>query len=161
MNKKIVTNTLFIKEGKILLGLKKRGFGVGKFNGFGGKLEDSETVLDAAIRECREEVGLTPLDIEKVAEIHFAEDYSFAMHLFVCHIWTGKIIESDEMKPMWFDLNNLPYEQMWDDDKYWMPLVKQGKKFKAYFNFESDNDRDGTMINEVVSYKIQLVNNFK
>eukprot|EP00056_Hartaetosiga_gracilis_P017259 m.6783 g.6783 ORF g.6783 m.6783 type:complete len:151 (-) comp5533_c0_seq1:454-906(-) len=39
---------------RILLGMKKRGFGKGKFNGFGGKLEKGETVEEAAVRELQE-----------------------------------------------------------------------------------------------------------
>ena len=46
------------KDDKILLGMKKRGFGKGKYNGFGGKKEDNETIHDAAIRELREESGI-------------------------------------------------------------------------------------------------------
>jgi 8-oxo-dGTP diphosphatase / 2-hydroxy-dATP diphosphatase len=35
---------------KILLGLKKRGFGKGKWNGFGGKLEKDENIIECAKR---------------------------------------------------------------------------------------------------------------
>jgi 8-oxo-dGTP pyrophosphatase MutT (NUDIX family) len=42
--------------------MKKRGFGNGKYNGFGGKVENGETIQQAAIRETIEESGLTPLD---------------------------------------------------------------------------------------------------
>jgi 8-oxo-dGTP diphosphatase / 2-hydroxy-dATP diphosphatase len=34
----------------VLLGMKKRGFGAGKYNGFGGKIEENESNLDGAIR---------------------------------------------------------------------------------------------------------------
>jgi 8-oxo-dGTP pyrophosphatase MutT (NUDIX family) len=47
-----------VTDGEVLLGMKKRGFGVGKFNGFGGKVESGESVPDAAVRELREESGL-------------------------------------------------------------------------------------------------------
>ena len=47
-----------IKQGKILLGVKKRGFGIGKLNGFGGKPQENEHIDDAAIRELEEEIGL-------------------------------------------------------------------------------------------------------
>ena len=40
---------------RLLLGLKKRGFGQGKWNGFGGKLDEGETPRQAAIREMKEE----------------------------------------------------------------------------------------------------------
>jgi 8-oxo-dGTP pyrophosphatase MutT (NUDIX family) len=37
------------------VGLKKRGFGQGKWNGFGGKVEAGETIEAAAARELKEE----------------------------------------------------------------------------------------------------------
>lgn len=46
-----------------MLGLKKRGFGVGKYNGFGGKVCVNESIIDAAIRETQEEANITPKDI--------------------------------------------------------------------------------------------------
>lgn len=50
---KYYTNAFVVKDGKVLLGYKKRGFGVGKYNGFGGKVEPGELPRDAAIRELR------------------------------------------------------------------------------------------------------------
>jgi 8-oxo-dGTP diphosphatase/2-hydroxy-dATP diphosphatase len=47
-----------VSSWRILLGMKKRGFGMGKWNGFGGKVEPAETVEDAALRELEEEAGL-------------------------------------------------------------------------------------------------------
>ena len=44
---------LFVLEPEkkeVLLGMKKRGFGQGRWNGFGGKVQAGETVEDAAIR---------------------------------------------------------------------------------------------------------------
>ena len=59
--KKIQTTLLFLlKENQILLGMKKRGFGAGKYNGIGGKLEPDETVEQAMVRETQEEIGVTP-----------------------------------------------------------------------------------------------------
>ena len=43
-----------IKDDQILLAMKKRGFGVGKWNGVGGKVEKGEEIIDAAIREIKE-----------------------------------------------------------------------------------------------------------
>lgn len=35
---------------KVLLGFKKRGFGVNKWNGFGGKVNPNESICEAAVR---------------------------------------------------------------------------------------------------------------
>ena len=57
--RKVLTLVLLREGTKVLLGMKKRGFGVGKWNGFGGKVEAGETVVEAAAREVNEECGLT------------------------------------------------------------------------------------------------------
>lgn len=158
--KKIVTNLLFIKDDKVLLGYKKRGFGAHKYNGFGGKLESGETIDQAAVREAIEESGIKPLDPVKVAVIDFGTAYKFEMHLYISRSWEGTIVETEEMRPQWFSFNNLPLIDMWDDDQYWIDLILKGKKFKASFTFESSNDLDGSLPNKVVAYQITLVDSF-
>ena len=60
------------EEQKILLGLKKRGFGKGYWNGFGGKLNPRETAEQGAIRELYEECGMkTRAPLCKCALLHF------------------------------------------------------------------------------------------
>jgi len=56
---KRLTLLLLRSNGRILLGRKKRGFGAGKANGFGGKVEVGETIKEAAVREMQEESGVT------------------------------------------------------------------------------------------------------
>ncbi len=157
MSKKNVTNVLFIRDNKVLLGLKKRGFGRGKYNGFGGKPKEGETVVETAIREAREETGLVMNEYYKAAEIDFGSSYPFTMHLYVCTAWEGKESESEEMIPAWFSFCDVPYSEMWDDDKYWLHLALSGKKFKAQFDFENDDDIDGTRENKVTNYRLHLV----
>ncbi len=152
---KDVTNLLFIEPGRILLGYKKRGFGMGKYNGFGGKPLPGESIKDAAIREAYEESGLTVIDCHKVGEIDFGESYLLRMHLYVCTKWHGQASESEEMRPVWFPLDKIPYHDMWKDDLYWLPLVLQGKKIKATFNFMNNDDDQGTDDNEIISYTIE------
>ena len=47
---KLLTLVLVCNETQVLLGMKKRGFGEGRWNGFGGKVESGETITEAAIR---------------------------------------------------------------------------------------------------------------
>jgi len=135
------TLCLFKKDNNILLALKKRGFGEGKYNGVGGKLEKGETPEEAMIRECEEEIGAIPTSYEKVGYISFDEFYKgqkekVAFHLYIATEWKGELVESDEMKPVWFSIDEIPYDQMFPDDKYWLPLVLEGKRINAYFSFD-------------------------
>ncbi len=127
---------------KILLGMKKKGFGAGKYNGFGGKVEPNETVEQGALRELREESGLVANDAKKLAELTFKfphkEEWNQVVHVYVTHSWAGVPVESDEMKPEWFDLTRIPYQQMWIDDEHWLPHVLAGKFVTATFVFSQN-----------------------
>lgn len=134
---KISTICFPIQDGKIFLSNKKCGFGVGYLNGYGGKKEETDlTIEDAAIRELKEESGVTVMvdGLEKVAEIDFFEEDNqiFECHIYFCHEWEGDFIETEEMaKPELYELDNLPYDNMWHSDKTWLPLVCSGQRIKA------------------------------
>lgn len=140
MTRKLLTLCIPVREGQVLLGMKKRGFGAGKWNGFGGKLEPGETIEVAAKREVLEECGVTIQDMEEVG-IHdfiFQEkpDETLEVHVFRVTRYTGDPVETDEMRPQWFREKELPFEAMWADDQYWFPLFLSGKKFRGKFFFD-------------------------
>ena len=56
---------------EVLLALKKQGFGQGKWNGIGGKVDAGERVQEAARREVAEEIGVEVGPLEKVALLTF------------------------------------------------------------------------------------------
>jgi len=123
--------------------MKKRGFGVGKYNGIGGKIEKDETPEDAMIRETQEEILVTPTNYEQVGIIEFDEYYkakkeNVVFYLYMVYDWKGEPQETEEMNPSWFNINEIPYDKMFPDDKYWLPLVLEGKKIKAYFEFDEN-----------------------
>lgn len=142
--KRIETTLCLLKrKNEILLAMKKRGFGEGKYNGVGGKIEKDETEEEAMIRETQEEIKVTPLKYEKVGIIEFDEYYkgvkqNLIFHLYIVYDWCGIPSETEEMCPKWFDIRKIPYNKMFDDDKYWLPLILQGRKIKAYFEFDKD-----------------------
>lgn len=143
MDKIKTTLCLLKKDDMILLAMKKRGFGEGKYNGVGGKLKENETPEEAMIRETEEEILVTPTKYEKVGEIDFEEYYkgqkqNLVFHLYIVTEWLGEPSESDEMKPYWFKIDNIPYDKMFKDDQYWLPLILEGKKIKAYFQFDEN-----------------------
>jgi len=143
MKKMETTLLLLRKENQILLAMKKRGFGVGKYNGVGGKIEQNETLEEAMIREAQEEICITPTDYYKAGKIEFLEFYkgeklNLIFHLYVATNWLGEPKESDEMKPDWFDIDKVPYDQMFPDDKYWLPYVLDGERINGFFDFDED-----------------------
>jgi len=44
-------------------------------------------------------------------------------HLFTAHLWTGELQETEEMLPRWWDMDALPFDQMWSDDIIWLPDI--------------------------------------
>lgn len=141
--KKITTLCLAYNHPQILLGLKKRGFGQGRWNGFGGKVAEGETIEDATIREMEEECQIKVTQMEKFGILEFDAphfDKVIIVHMYKALQYSGEPIESDEMKPQWFHIDEIPLHLMWPDDTYWMPLFRQGKKFKGKFIFD---DKEG------------------
>eukprot|EP00752_Nemacystus_decipiens_P008300 g7420.t1 len=126
---------------EILLGMKKRGFGMGKWNGFGGKVEGEETVAQAAKRELMEESGVTAQELSLRGQLIFhVPSYPSTMrvHVYEAVSYQGEPEESEEMRPRWFRETELPLKDMWADDEYWMPLFLKGKSFRGEFHFSDE-----------------------
>lgn len=137
------TLTFFVDGDKILLGEKKRGFAKGTLNGIGGKQDEGETIEQAMVRECQEEIGVTPIDYEKVGQIDFDSWYKgerskMKMHIYKCYDFAGTIAETEEIIPHWFDVNNIPFDRMLEDDLLWLPDVLKGKKVVGEVKFDKN-----------------------
>ena len=129
-------------DSAILLAMKKRGFGEGRWNGFGGKVAKGETAEKAARRECLEEgnIAVSELIQRGVLEFVFEGDpVTLEVHIFEIMSFTGEPQETEEMRPQWFALENIPFDDMWPDDEYWIPLFLAGKKFRGKFVFSPDH----------------------
>lgn len=141
VSKKVYTLVFVLREQQILLGLKKRGFGVNKWNGFGGKLEPNECVVDAAVRELKEECSLfvNRTDLKNVGHLEFTfegEPLLMDVRVFTTSTFEGTPKESEEMLPKWFHRDELPFRDMWLDDKYWFPYILQNKLFYGKFHYQ-------------------------
>jgi 8-oxo-dGTP diphosphatase/2-hydroxy-dATP diphosphatase len=122
--------------------MKKRGFGAGRWNGAGGKVEKDETILQGAQRELKEEFGVTAVNPEQIGILFFEFDPQYEERLLECHVfkansYNGQPEETEEMKPAWFPVNNLPYDKMWPDDRHWFKYMLQNKRFVAHFIFSN------------------------
>ena len=128
-------------DGAILLGRKRRGMGVGKWNGVGGKIEDGETMAECAVRELFEECGLValPSALEFVADIYFdlPSDpvWSHGGAVYFVRAWTGEPRASDEMEPRWFLPKDLPFDEMWEADRIWLPRLLSGERLRGTVRF--------------------------
>ncbi|XP_004629740.1 7,8-dihydro-8-oxoguanine triphosphatase [Octodon degus] len=138
----IYTLVLVVQPQRVLLGMKKRGFGAGRWNGFGGKVQEGETIEDGAKRELQEESDLTVDTLQKVGHITFefvGVPEPMQVHIFHTDSVQGTPRESDEMRPQWFLLDQIPFSDMWPDDSYWFPLLLQKKKFRGHFKFQDQD----------------------
>jgi 8-oxo-dGTP diphosphatase len=119
---------------------KKRGLGAGKINGVGGRLESGESPLDGILREAREELGINLIDPVKRGELHFQflDGYSLFCTVFFASQFDGTPIETEEATPLWFDISQLPFHEMWEDDKLWLPQALEGESFRGFFVFDGE-----------------------
>ena len=150
---KIFTLCIVHDEGRVLLGMKKRGFGMDKWNGFGGKVQEGETIEQAAIRELQEEANITPTKIEKVGKLNFKFlDTGKEMDVTVFSVtdFDGIPSETEEMRPHWFLKSEIPYDKMWTDDRYWLPLLFAGKKFNGNFDYTDYNIMLSHEVEEII-----------
>lgn len=132
---------LLLKDNQISLGMKKRGFGAGRWNGYGGKPQIKETIKQSATRETLEECGVKIIQLEQKALLKFyfsdKPEWNQQAIVFISTQWMGEPVESEEMKPKWFEISQIPYTDMWPDDTFWLPKVLNGEFVKAKFTLDS------------------------
>ena len=127
---------------KILLIEKKRGMGTGYLNGPGGHIELEETSTEAAIRETKEETGLSVSDLQfrGILRFQFKGGTSMVGYIFYTESFSGELKECDEAKPGWYDLEGLDYSRMWEDDRLWLAKMLEGSIVDGSFIFDNDNN---------------------
>lgn len=134
------TLVFVVKDRSLLLIHKKRGLGAGKINAPGGRLEPGESALEGAIREVEEELRIIPLDLHYAGEnrFQFVDGYSIEVQIFRAHDYRGVPMETEEAVPLFCALDAIPYDEMWEDDRLWVPLVLSGTKFSGRYVFDGD-----------------------
>jgi len=131
----------FIEDASnVLLIHKKTGLGKGKVNAPGGRIKAGETPYEAAVRETNEEVALVPQNLVEVGQLFFIFTDGYSLHgtVFWSKQYSGTPVETREADPFWCALNAIPYDQMWADDRVWLPRVLNGEYIRGYFIFEDD-----------------------
>jgi 8-oxo-dGTP diphosphatase len=129
-----------VRDGEILLMRKKRGIGAGKINGPGGKIDPGETPEACAVRETEEELCVTPSGVRKLGELRFqfTDGLSILGHVFSATGCAGVARETDEAVPLWTKLDAIPYDEMWADDRLWLPWLLEGRRFSGRMIFDGD-----------------------
>jgi 8-oxo-dGTP diphosphatase len=116
--------------------------------GIGGKVGDKPELKDetneaAFIREIQEEIQVTPTRYVSVGRVIFLfpakPKWSQEVEIFIVDEWEGEPTETAEIRPEWYPKDRLPFEQMWDDARYYLPQVLAGKTVNAVFTYGEDN----------------------
>ena len=137
------------QQDQVLLIRKLRGLGAGNINGPGGHIEQGETPIQGAIRETQEELCITPLNVRPAAELFFHADDMPKIHayVFTAEAFIGIPTATAEAIPLWTPIDQIPYDEMWQDDQYWLPSILQGDYLHGWFSFAGDT---------LLDYKIVL-----
>ena len=148
--------TYVVDGDRVLMIEKKTGLGSGYINAPGGHMELEETKTEAAIRETKEETGLTVSDLKErgVLRFQFKDGLRMLGYVFFTSKWEGELIdECEETRPFWTDIASLDYSAMWEDDRLWLPMALEGKRFSGYFIFD-----DKEMIDSAVDEEVEETN---
>ena len=136
---------------------------MGKWNGYGGGIDDGESIEESAVRELLEESGVVVQHsaLRKIAIVNFhnikrdGTTFLLRMHAFEIWEWQGEPHESEEMStPTWFLLSELAQQEMMPADSVWLPRALSGENILAsayYMPFQQE------LIGEVA---IEIVDEF-
>ncbi|MDO8638135.1 MAG: 8-oxo-dGTP diphosphatase [Candidatus Daviesbacteria bacterium] len=149
------TLCLLRRNNQVLLAMKKRGFGVGRWNGIGGKQKENETIEETVIRETQEEIGVIPKKVSQIATLNFyfptipmEKDWNQQVLVYFVDEWEGEPTESEEMAPSWFDFKDIPFDSMWQDDIHWLPKALKGSLLTGHFMFDKDQNLEEFEVTE-------------
>ncbi len=135
-----------------LMGYHQRGEGKGKLNFIGGKVADKpefafETPEESIRREIGEESGLIPITLLHSADIFYYHAPAFkeqdeVMKVYKIQEYSGTEKENPhEFKLTWVSIDSLPFDQMWESDKLWLPKVLENKEYQNIAFYYDANNR--------------------
>lgn len=139
-----------VKDNKVLLGMRKKvsnGLGKNLIAGIGGKVGDQnkfkgETLEQALEREVMEEIRVTINSYQNLGKMHFIfphkEVWNYEVSVYLVTEWNGEPTETEVIKPIWFEIENLPQDSMWEDNLYWLPLMLNGSSVDGIFLYDKN-----------------------
>jgi len=141
-NKATICYLIDIRD-RVLLQYKSRGFGRGKWNGPGGKIENGESPIECVRREVFEETGIEILNARLLGELEFIFPHNnadnFYSYVFVSYDYRGKPKDKGEGELKWFRKEEMPLAEMWDDDQHWLPEILEGNFVRKRFYFNKNS----------------------
>ena len=111
----------------------------GKWNGLGGKFEPGETPEECAIREIREESGLTVSNLILKGFLTFpgfSNDEDWYAFVFIASELSGELIDPPEGHLAWIDNDQLLELNLWEGDRVFIPWLDQPGIFSAKFVYK-------------------------
>lgn len=144
------TLVFVLRDDELLLIDKKTGLGKGKVNAPGGKVENGEHPEACAVRECQEELSITVSDLQYCGQhrFQFVDGYSIHVWVYLTSEFEGVPTESEEARPFWVPVDEIPFEQMWEDDRIWIPWMLRGERFQSRWIFDGDRMLDYELLPE-------------
>ena len=102
-----------------------------KWIGVGGKFIDKESPEECAVREVKEETGLTLDSYEYRGIVTFVSDRweTEYMHLFTATGWTGRLHECDEGVLEWVSREQFRGLPQWEGDRIFLRLIEEDAPF--------------------------------
>ena len=151
---KMATLCYLKREGQTLMVhriKKENDIHMGKWNGLGGKLEPGETPEECAMREIREETGLTvtnPILKGILTFPDYANNEDWYAFVYIAHEMEEELIDSPKGTLKWIDDEKLLSLNLWEGDRIFLPWLEQSKFFSGKFVY-----KDGQLMsNQVLFY---------
>ena len=156
----------YLRDGdRVCLGVRKKvsaGLGENLIAGIGGKVGDApeirnETSEEAMDRESHEEIGVKVVEKQGMGRVRFIfshkppdSQWHQDVRIYSITKWQGVPSETESIKAEWFDIGEIPWGRMWEDNEYWLPKVLSGQKVDAVFLFSDDNKLVEYRVDEIV-----------
>ena len=106
----------------------------------GGHVEKGENFIESAVREIKEETGLSITDLKLCGIKHFITDADerYIVILYKTAAFSGNLVSSEEGKMSWVDLNDINKEKCAPSFYEMLPLFLDDNKSEGFFDYKGN-----------------------
>ena len=157
---KLATLCYIRNDGKTLMMhriKKKNDIHQDKWNGLGGKFLPGETPEECLFREIKEECGLIIRNPQLQGFLtfpSFSAGEDWYVFVFVVREFEGTLIESQEGHLKWIEDDALLHLNLWEGDRFFLPLLEQGNFFSGKFYYKNNK----LLRHQMILYDKQRIN---